>query len=488
VPVRSIRRSFGLSAAGKYVQFATLIVSNIVLARVLSPAEIGMYAIAAVLANVAQIFRDFGISQYIIRQPELDEGKLRTAFTLMLLVAWSLAILLSLAAGAVAALYDEPALAGVLRVQALSFLFVPFGAISLSLLTRDLRFGAILAINTGSAVIQPTVAIVLAMAGWGAVSLAWGSVASVLTMVVGVAFANRARIWHRPSLRGAGAMLRFGSYVSGTAVLGTLNRDIPELIIGKGLGMSSLAFFNKALLPGRVFSDFVMGAIRPVLLPAFSRKIQEGSYRDDFLYGVSCLTALVVPGLTLAALLSKWVLLLIFGPQWVDAAWAMKPLALATAVWSAAALVPPLLTALGEVTGPFRVALVMAPIRVVTVVVLLPYGLEAIALGWLVTAVLGAGLHYRQLHRLSDVSAQMAMRAAVPAFLIAIPSAAIPAGLVALLDPALTTLNAVKVLMLAGIAFFVIWMLGLFLLRAPLYEEIARIMIPWMKSGRILQR
>jgi len=44
----------------------------IALARLLSPEEIGIYSIAAVLVYFAQIFRDFGVASYLQRERDLE--------------------------------------------------------------------------------------------------------------------------------------------------------------------------------------------------------------------------------------------------------------------------------------------------------------------------------------------------------------------------------------------------------------------------------
>lgn len=471
-----IRRSMGLSVASKYTQFLLVLVSNMVIARLLTPAEIGVYAVAAVLAGIAQIFRDLGIGQYLICEPELDETKIRVAFTLMTAVSWSLGVALVLVAGLVAEFYEAPALREVLWIQALCFLIVPFGAINLTLLQRDFRFGARCVVDVSSNVAQLVVAIALATAGFGSMSLAWASVASAIITSIGAMLARRGQLAFWPTLRGARKVLSFGGYVTGAQVLGTLNRDIPELLIGKFMGIPSLAFFSKAMLPTSLFSRFIMGALNPVLLPAFSKKHREKDIEQPLLYGVACLTALVLPGLVLLACLSDWVVMVLFGPQWGQVSDPMRIFAAATAQWCLTALFSPLLVALGHPRAPLMVQAIVVPVRIALIVLALPYGLEAIAFAWLLSGLLASAIVFLQVNWLTDIDLGDVAKEIWPSLWLGCPIAAAIGLIILWLDPAVTVVNGVAVLLAAGISLCSLWLVGLAVLKHPLYQELTVVM------------
>jgi O-antigen/teichoic acid export membrane protein len=466
-----IRRSFGLSAASKYTQFMLVLGSNMVIARLLTPEEIGVYAVAAVLAGIAQIFRDLGIGQYLIREPEITEPKLRAAFTLMTTMAWTLGTGLALSAGYLATFYEEPALRTVLRIQALSFFIIPFGAISLTLLKRDFRFGANYVVDIAASATQITIAITLAAIGFGAPSLAWGSVAGVLVTSIGAVLARRGRFAFRPSLKGARAILRFGGYITATNLLGNFNRDITELMIGKWMGMSSLAYFSKALLPNTAFSQLMMGALRPVLLPAFSKKIREHDFRQPFLYGISCLTAVAFPSLLLAAFLADWIVILLFGSQWGQTVEPMRFFAISAAIWSTTALSSPLLVAMGHPQVPMKIQLVTVPLRIGLIALAIPHGLVMIAQAWLLSVILGAALSFYMVGRLSGIRLREIGGATAPAVFLGGPIAVLVGSVAWWIGPDINAANGIVVLLTAGTSFSLIWGLALLALKHPLYLE-----------------
>ena len=72
---RSLVINFFATSGTRILQF----VVSILLARILSPSEIGIYSMTVVFVNFAQVFRDFGVTYYLQREPDLDNDKIRSA-------------------------------------------------------------------------------------------------------------------------------------------------------------------------------------------------------------------------------------------------------------------------------------------------------------------------------------------------------------------------------------------------------------------------
>jgi len=68
--------------------------ASIVLARLLTPAEIGTFSVAAAFVALAQMFRDFGIGSYLVQEKELTPLRFRSAASLTLVSAWTMGALL----------------------------------------------------------------------------------------------------------------------------------------------------------------------------------------------------------------------------------------------------------------------------------------------------------------------------------------------------------------------------------------------------------
>src|SRR5690349_17608302 len=87
---RSLVINFFATSGTRVLQFAV----SILLARILSPSEIGIYSMTIVFVNFAQVFRDFGVSYYLQREPDLDNEKIRSATGVVFTTSWLIAAIL----------------------------------------------------------------------------------------------------------------------------------------------------------------------------------------------------------------------------------------------------------------------------------------------------------------------------------------------------------------------------------------------------------
>ena len=186
--MNATRHSLLFSFAEKYTVLLLGIVATMMLSRLLTPAEVGVYSLGAVLVALAQVVRDFGVGQYLIQEKQLDRPKLRAALATSVLVAWLLAALVLAGSGPLARFYDEPRLRLVLQLLSINFVLIPFSALTMPMLRRQLRFRAIYAINAANSVTNLLVAVGLALLGYSYMSLVWaalaGSLASLLASLL----------------------------------------------------------------------------------------------------------------------------------------------------------------------------------------------------------------------------------------------------------------------------------------------------------------
>ena len=94
----SVRRSVTIFFSAKYVELLLGLISSLILARLLSPEEFGIYSIAASVVIIGYLFRNFGVGQYIVQVEKLNDGILRSAFTATLAISWAIGLLLLIAA------------------------------------------------------------------------------------------------------------------------------------------------------------------------------------------------------------------------------------------------------------------------------------------------------------------------------------------------------------------------------------------------------
>src|SRR3954469_354985 len=123
----TLRRPVIASVAGTYVVFIVQIAASMVLARLLTPSEMGVWGIAQAAILLSSTLRDFGAGDYLIRTGEIDARSIGRVFALMLCISLACASVLWLGRGAVAAYFAEPRLVGLIGIATLTYLLMPFG-------------------------------------------------------------------------------------------------------------------------------------------------------------------------------------------------------------------------------------------------------------------------------------------------------------------------------------------------------------------------
>ena len=77
-----VRKALLFSFAERYLAIVIGLASNLVIARLLTPLEIGVYSVSLAVISIAQVLRDFGVAGYLVQERELNEDHIRTALGL----------------------------------------------------------------------------------------------------------------------------------------------------------------------------------------------------------------------------------------------------------------------------------------------------------------------------------------------------------------------------------------------------------------------
>ncbi|MDZ5633620.1 lipopolysaccharide biosynthesis protein [Janthinobacterium sp. GMG1] len=466
------RHSFFFSFAEKYTVLLLGIVATMVLSRLLTPAEVGVYSLGAVLVALAQVVRDFGVGQYLIQEKQLDVVKLRAALATSLLVAWLLAGTVLLASAPLAQFYGEPRLTLVLRLLAINFLLIPFSALTLPMLRRQLRFRAIYAINAANSVVNLLVAVLLALQGCSYMSMVWAALAgSCASLLVSLLVRPKELPW-LPERRGMGDIARFGAYATGGGLVDEAGVAAPDLIIGKLIGIESLALFGKAQSVLNIFNQAITSAISPVVFPLFAARAREGGGQGGaelvYLRTISYMTALAWPFFLFLACMALPLVKVLYGTQWLACVPLIRIMCLSSAVYSMFSMARYLFVATGQLHAQVRLDACAGVIKVALLLAAAPFGLVAVAWAVVLSNVLRSWLNYRCLRRLSALDWRILARALRKSLLLCGLSAVAPVASLLWLPTATPALLALTGTALATL---LCWLAGLFLLKHELAGE-----------------
>ncbi|MEH6813787.1 MAG: lipopolysaccharide biosynthesis protein [Motiliproteus sp.] len=313
----SVRKAFVISLSDKYASILIQLVGSMIVARLLTPAEFGVFSLAMSVSILAQVFRDLGVGQYLIQEKSLTTEKIRAAQTILITASLTLGTAVILSAEAAAAFYQEPKIIPLLWMLGANFFLLPVGAVTFALWRRNLQFGRIAIIAILATLINTLTTIVLAYKGYSYLSLGWGTLAGSL-VTAGLCLAMKPEgVPYLPGLRGIKRVLHYSSLATLNSLLETLNDRAPTLILGKTEGMEVVGIYERAMTLALLFNQLLMNAIWSIATPLLAQKIRSGhNIESDYIKSVSLITALGFGFMTWVAIAADPLILILFGDQW----------------------------------------------------------------------------------------------------------------------------------------------------------------------------
>lgn len=419
----SLASAFASSHFGLLLQLAL----TAYVARVLTPEQTGVFAVASVFMALAVGWRDFGVAEYLIQRVDVTPAVLQASMAVNFAASWVLALLLLLLAPFAAHFFGSSDLAWIMVIQSLNLLLIPFGAVTLAWFRREMMARPLFMSQVLSNVVQTAVTAAGVAMGWGVYALAWGGVAGVLATVLTAQAFRPAWFPRRPSWQGATEVIHFGRYASGVFVAQQLGRGAPDLLVGRIEGLSAAGMFSRANGVVELFNRLVVQAVQPVCMPylAHSHR-QDGAMAPGLLRATVLLTGLGWPCLALLALAAYPAVRLMYGPQWLDAVPVAQILCAAAAVELAYRLTDETLFALGDARRAQWLLVQVHGLRAIGVLcgLVMGSGLDGAACGLLLAACLGAVVSQRAMAQRVGVRAAELWSALAPSAGLALLTAA----------------------------------------------------------------
>src|SRR5579859_23606 len=430
MPVSAVRSSLAFSFVEKYSVLLINIAATIVLARLLTPAETGLYSVAAGIVNVAQTLRDFGVGNYIIQETDLTRRRLSTSLGISVLLGAIMAGLFVASAGPLARTFNEPRLKTVILILSLNFILVAFAAIGTARLHRDMNFRAALRIGIVAAATHAGTSILMASLGYGAIGMAWASVAGICVFLIGNYVCYAEDVLLMPGFAEWRRILGFGVLASGGYILQEVGQRAADVIVGRFLGFGAAGMFSRANGLVGLFQQALMNAIAPVVLGAMALiKRKEQDLIVPFLHFLSFTTAVAWPLLGIMALLAMPIIEVAFGPQWLPAVRSAQILCVAAGIAVLGRVAITLFTATGAARRLFHVQLVAIPILVGAVALGASLSIEAAAAGTAAGSLAHAVYALHQVNRSIGTGWRQLCRALLASLLVTAASLALPVGI-----------------------------------------------------------
>lgn len=353
-----------------------------VLARLIPPADYGVFAASLLFLAFCELIRDAGFGATIIQLPSLSDQDQRTGLTLVMLIALGIMILVQFGAPYYASFMRKPEVSDLLRVLSLGILLNSLSSISQALLLRELRANAVMKIEISSKFFgSMVVGASLAWMGYGY----WALAAAFLTESTVRCFSmlTTARPLLRPLINreSFGRMTRLGSGFAVSRLINFLALRGDDTIVGRYMDAASLGIYTRAYKLMSMPADLYMKIADRIVFPALARVQDEPDrLKRAYLRGTE-LTALIgLPLTTILFMLSPEIVNVLLGFQWSGVIPVFTVLATATYFRLSGRASGALLRAKALIRPMIVIQLIYAGLVICGSLFAIQYGLVAVAL------------------------------------------------------------------------------------------------------------
>lgn len=471
----SIRRSVAIFFSAKYIELLLGLVSSLILARLLSPEEFGIYSIAASVVMIGYLFRNFGVGQYIVQIEKLNDGILRSAFTVTLVISWAIGLLLLLIAPWLGDSYENTGITTVLRLLSLNFLLLPFGAIADAVLRRNMAFDKLAIINVSAASTTLVVGVTAALLGASYLSIAWASNASTIVSILLTLFFRPAGVPWLPGVSHLREVGKFGLKVGAMDIFNRGSDSVTELIIGRFQGLHSLGIYSRAYGTFWLFEYAFTQGIRPVILPYLSKAKHEQANLGELYIGIVTFTSIfLIPFFVFLGLNAQDIIHVMYGDQWTAAVPLLQVLCIAGLFFAPTIFFEQLMIAQGRPGQGLRYIAISQVLRLAALMALVGISLRAAALALLIWALVKVALAFSMARLHFGLRPLAFLRALWPAMLTAALLALGIWGMKEATDSWQTPL--LRLLALGACAVF-IWTAAIFACNHPIAAELRGLLV-----------
>jgi O-antigen/teichoic acid export membrane protein len=383
----------------------------IVLARLLDPKAFGTVALASVFVVLMSLLVESGFGEAVVQRKDLTPTILNTAFWTNNAIGVDLALIMAACAGLVSAPFHQPDLTPVLRVLSIVFVFAGLASIPQALLRRELAFRTLAVRGVAATLAGGAVGVGMALAGFGV----WSLVGQMVTnSVIGTAVLWLGCSW-RPgrsvSRSSFVKIFRFGANILGERVSLFASRRSDDFLIGLVLGPVALGQYTAAYRILLLATEIIIWTIEGVAFPLFSRLHGEAERTRRAFYAVTQVcSAVATPAFVALAVLAPELTRVFFGSQWTAAGPVMRVLALVGIPHAVTYFNKAVVNAAGRPGLSLRVALFTGVLNVIGFVLVVRWGILAVAVSYVVCGYLLTPVSVWSVTRVLDVEVKEYLR------------------------------------------------------------------------------
>lgn len=292
------------------------LVSTLILARLLLPADFGIVAMAWSFIFVAELLAAFGFDVALIHRQDAGRAHYDTAWTLNVGLGAVILVLMLLAARPVASFYGQPEVFWVVCALAWSPLLAGLENIGVVAFRKDLEFRKEFAYQLVRRIAGFAVTVPLAFLLRNYWALVIGTLSARLVGTMASYFVHP----YRPRFSSAefASLFRFSRWLLLNNIIGFLKERSSDFIVGRLLGPAPLGVYNVSYEVASMPTTALSAPINRALLPGFARIAGEDEpFQLAYRNAINMLALIAVPAAAGLFAVAPYLVPVALGPKWI---------------------------------------------------------------------------------------------------------------------------------------------------------------------------
>jgi teichuronic acid exporter len=293
---------------------------TLILARILAPADYGLFAMAFTVVTILDLLQEFGLGVSIVQRQDLSREQINAIFWFLFAVSLAVVALMFVGAEYGVRFYREPRLIWIIRILSLVFLINSLGVVPYSLLTKEIDFRARSLAEAAGVVASAVVSLGVAYAGYGVWALIYGQLSRAIVKNLAMFISSKWLPGLAVSFTELRDILKFSLRIASATSLGSITDTITNAIIGKFLGGYSLGLYSVAIGLGQnnPLNKVSGGVISQLSFPLFSKLQNDIGLLQKYFLQITRILAIVSLPLQIGlALVAHDLVVVLLSDKWI---------------------------------------------------------------------------------------------------------------------------------------------------------------------------
>lgn len=307
------------TAVQNYSMMFISFVTDIILARLLTPYDFGCIGMLAIFMVLSETFIEGGFGTALVQKKRPTQEDYSTIFLWNVGIALLLYTLLFICAPTISSFYKIPILSSVLRIQGIVLFLFAFNIVQRSQLLKKMNFKALSIVTVISSVVSIVITIVMAYNGFGVWALVAKNLVSVgLTSVI-LWFYIRWRPTLTFSWQSFKELFSFGFYMLLSHLVTNFSSQLQGLLIGKFYNPSTMGYYYKASSTESLASKSISKVMTQVTFPLYAEVQDNNKVLQNLIKRLSLtLSYITFPLLFILILSAKPIFVLLYTDKWLQ--------------------------------------------------------------------------------------------------------------------------------------------------------------------------